>query len=559
MSRYATLVRLSIQNRLAMFRSVSLKKENGKTDWGKLITVISAGLLLVLLMGMIIWLEYQIYTMLSTLHHPELLPGMALLIGMAGMVLLSFFYVLSSLFFSRDSAWMAYLPVKSSTVLCAKLTEICVGEAAINAAVMMPAFVMYGLYLKADALFYLRAVVITLLSPLLPVAIITLCSSLLARVIGGIRNSTLLTSLLSFGFIILIVVGEMVLIPDSLDESTVNDTMWLLNLLLGKDALLETMTRAFPPVMWAVKALRGDMGMMLLFAAVSIGSIALIIALMGRAYIGLCMKQTEHAASKRAVRLTSDSWRGKSPLAALYQLEMKDIFRSSIYLTQCLSGAILFPLIIGLLLLNSAFSESMLEFRNGIQGLLEQIPTTDLALGLCAVFGYVTFVSPAPVTAISREGKRHGLIRTLPVDTQTVLTAKLLCGLTISGIALAITTVVLLLGLRLSVAALLLGLCLGALLCYASTALMLTVDAIHPVLHWTTEVQAVKQNINVLFGMLICIALIALPVAAVWLGLWKATATVRFIGVLSILLAEALLGYLSIRFVAIKKYNALEG
>lgn len=560
MSRYTALLRLTIQNRLAIFRAGSLKKENGKIAWGRLATVVATILCAVMLIGMVIALEYLIYTVLSTLRHPELLPALALLVGMVGMVLMSFFYVLSSLYFSRDSEWMAYLPVKSTTVLCAKLTEICVGEALINAAIMMPAFIMYGIYLKAGTLFYLRAVLIALLSPLMPIAIITLCSTVLARVVGGIRNSTLLTTVLTFALIILLIVGEMTLIPRMpYDGGTVEQAMWLINLLLGKDALLETLTRVFPPVMWAVQALRGDALMLLLFAVVSFGSIALVIALLGRSYLRLCMKQTEHAAAKRSVKLSEKSWQGKTPLAALYQLEMRDIFRSSMYLTQCLSGSILLPLIIGFILMGGAFVEDLGELHTQLVAMLAQIAPTDLALALCAVFGYVTFVSPAAVTSVTREGKRHALLRMLPVSVPTLLNAKLLCGLSISAIALIATTLVLIVGLQINWLPMLLGLLLASLLCYASNALMLTVDAMHPSLNWTTETQAMKQNTNVLFGMLICIALMALPIAAVVLWLLNASAVLRFAIVLLILLAEAAVGYLSLRFVAVKKYQALEG
>ncbi len=559
MKGYGALVRLSILNRLAALRSGSWRKENGKIRWGMVAGFISVVLVGVILLGLVIGLEWLMYTALSTVNHPELLPALALLVGMVGMVLMSFFYVLSSLYFSRDSMWMAYLPVKSSTVLCAKLTEIWAGEAAINAVIMLPAFVMYGIFLKAGAMFYVRAVVIALLSPVMPIAVITLLSTVLARVVGGIRNSTLLTTLLSFGMVIVILAFEyLVMLPSIPDDGdSVAQAMWLMNLLVGQDALLQTVTRVFPPILWAVEAMRGDWLKLLLFTAVSLGSIALGVAVMGRAYLNLCMKQTEHATGKRRVKLTDASWQAKKPLSALFQLEMREIFRSSINVTQCLSGGVVFPLVIGIMLMGGSLSEDFAAIRAGVEELLGMASVTDVALGLAAVFGFVTFVSPAAVTAVSREGGRHALCRMLPVAPATLLNAKLLCSLVLDAIMVAVAVAVLCVAIHWNPVAMVLALLLTALLSYASTAVMLTVDTIHPVLNWTTESQAIKQNVNVFYGMLVCIVLLALPVVVAVL-LCDVSATLRFAGVTAVLLAEVGLGYAALRCIAVKKYAALE-
>lgn len=559
MKGYGALLRLTILNRLAALRSGSWKKENGKINWGMLAAVIGIVLFGAVMLAMVIGLEWLMYTVLSTVNHPELLPALALLVGMVGMVMMSFFYVLSSLYFSRDSMWMAYLPVKSSTVLCAKLTEIWAGEAVINAVIMLPAFVMYGIFLKAGAMFYVRAVVIALLSPVLPIAIITLLSTVLARLVGGIRNSTLLTTVLSFGMVILILGFEyLVMLPSMPDDGdSVAQTMWLINLLVGEDALLQTVTNAFPPILWAVEALRSDWLKLLLFAAISMGSIALVVALMGRAYLGLCMKQTEHATGKRRVKLTDASWQAKKPLSALFQLEMREIFRSSVNVTQCLSGGVVFPLIIGIMLMGGSFSEDFAQIRAGVEKLLDMAAMTDVALGLAAVFGFVTFISPAAVTAVSREGGRHALCRMLPVAPKTLLNAKLLCGLVLDAIMVAVTVAVLCAAIHWNPVAMVLALLLTVALAYASTAFMLTVDTIHPVLNWTTETQTIKQNVNVFYGMLVCIVLLALPVVVAVL-LAGSSAMARFAAVTAVVLAEAGLGYAAMRCVAVKKYAALE-
>lgn len=554
MTGYGTLLRLTVLNRLAGFRSGSMKKEDGRWDKGKIATLVSVMLCGVLLLGFVIFLEWMIYQGLAMFRHPELLPTLALLFAMVGTLLMSFFTVLSSLFFSRDSVWMAYLPVKSRTVLCAKLTEIWAGETLINAAILLPALIMYGTHIGAGVLFYARAALMVLLAPLLPMAIITVLSSVLARVVGGIRNSALLTTFLSFLMIALIYGAEIMFFSTTGDDA---DTLQIVQLLVQQEGLLQTITGFFPPVYWGVKGLMGDAGYLLLFAAVSIGSLALVMLLMGGRYLELCIRQTEQGASRKRVRLGTGAWRMQSTLRAMVQLEWREIVRSSVNLTQCLAGGIAFPLVFAIMLVSGSASEDFAQVGPALHEWMGMFPQSDLVLGVTAILAFVTFNSPAACTAISREGARHALCRMLPASARTMLRAKLICSLGIDVLSMLVTLLVLVFGLHLPWTMLLAAVLLTMVMRYGAVALMLTIDAVHPQLNWTTETQAIKQNTNVFFGMLLDLVLLALPVVAVVL-LWPHGELVRFGAAAVIIVAEAAAGVALLHTVAEKRYAALE-
>lgn len=554
MTGYATLLRLTVRNRLALLRPGSMRKENGRLDVGKVVTMVCVVLCAAVMLALVIGLEWLIYRGLAMFRHPELLPMLALLCAMVGMVLMSFFTVLNSLFFSRDSVWMGYLPVRSRTVLCAKLTEIYAGEMLLNAVILLPAFVMYGIHVQGDWLYYVRAVLLTLLSPLLPMAIITLLSTVLARLVSGVKNSAVLSAVLTFGMVLLLYAGEMVLLSGMGEDE---DIMWLAQLLVQREAMLQAITGFFPPIYWGVKALQGSLGYLLAFGGVSVGSVALVLLMMGDRYLRLCIRQTEQGGSRKRIRLQDAMWRPQTPVRALVGLEWREIVRSSVNLTQCLAGGIVFPLVIGLMLMGGAFSEDFAMMREEIDGLLAYVSATDLMLIVAAVLGFVTFISPAACTAVSREGARHALNRTLPVPARIMLRAKVLCSLLVDAMVAVITLAVLAFGLRLSWTVLLGGVLLTLLLRYASVTIMLLVDTVHPLLNWTTETQAIKQNLNVMFGMVVCLALLALPVVAViWLAQYGAGA--RLAAAVVVLVAEAVLGGVLLHTVGERRYGALE-
>ena len=131
MSSFSVLMRLQIRNRLAVLRGGGLRGTDGKLKTGKLVGGVFILLAYLMILGMVVGFEFLLFEGLKAIGQPELLLSMALTVVMAGMVFMSFFYVLTSLYYGRDTAFLASLPVTSRTVFGTKLTEILLGKRAL--------------------------------------------------------------------------------------------------------------------------------------------------------------------------------------------------------------------------------------------------------------------------------------------------------------------------------------------------------------------------------------------------------------------------------------------
>ena len=138
MRDYGLLLGLTLRNRLAALRSGSWRKDNGKIDFGRIIGSVIVLLSVALLAGMIIYAEIKLFDVLKLFRQEALLPALAMLLSLLSTLLLSFFHVLSGLYFSKDTVWMAYLPVRSGSVMAAKMTEIWMGEVLFALAILLP-------------------------------------------------------------------------------------------------------------------------------------------------------------------------------------------------------------------------------------------------------------------------------------------------------------------------------------------------------------------------------------------------------------------------------------
>ena len=181
MKSFLALLRLQLLSRYADMKprnlKTALKEKKGRTI-GMIIAVIFA---IAYLGGMLFYLETQMIDILIRLHMPEMLVTLAVVLATTGTLIMAFFFTLSVLYLGRDATYLASLPIKPRTLLSAKLTQVWISETCIDALLILPACILYGVKTGAEALFYVRMIVVWLLIAILPICLIAFLSSLLIR------------------------------------------------------------------------------------------------------------------------------------------------------------------------------------------------------------------------------------------------------------------------------------------------------------------------------------------------------------------------------------------
>lgn len=554
MRDFRLLLRLTVRNRWAALRAGSWRKENGKLDVNRLVATLIVALSMVTVAGFAIYAEVRLFALLKTFQQAALLPALAMLFCLASTLMLSFFQVFSGLYFSRDTQWMAYLPVRSRAVMGAKLVEIWFWEELVTAAVLLPVGILYGVHLNGGMLYYLRLAVATLLAPALPLCVITFLTTLLASVTSLAKHKEAVAMVFSLVMVTAVLAVENSFLPQIPDDA---GAMYFVQLFLDNEGILTLLTSAFPPVLWWVHGLQGSWSEFLLFVGCCVGAVALPLAVLGGGYLNICLRQGEHATHKRRVRTTDKTWRQRTQLMALFHREWASVVKSPTIAFNSLYSIFLFPLILVMICVGGTSDMAAADFLVEIQKLTDVVHPLDAALIAAAAVGFASFMNPAVATAVTREGKRLDMSRMLPVCPGTQMTAKLMVGMLIDLLAVLLAAVILLVILPHLALSIVLGGVLALLMCFASSALSLTLDAVRPNLHWTNETQAIKQGANVAFGMLIGLAVFALPIVPPVL-LLDATPLARFASAAGVLVAEAAVGLALLHFVGVKRFAALE-
>ncbi|HNW85823.1 MAG TPA: hypothetical protein PLP25_00700 [Candidatus Limiplasma sp.] len=534
-------LKLLIRQRIASwnpFSHSSKSRSKVKTVLG----YIGFALLAVMLYGMLAILEYFMYGAFDQLGEPQTMLALTGVLCTLLTVITSFFYIFNELFFSKDVLFVSALPISSRALLSAKLIRIWLGEAGIALAICLPVLLLYGIGQGMGVFYYTNAILLTLMIPMVPIAVVTVLSFLLIRVSALWKRREALTVIMGMLFLMAFMWAEMQL---SMSSSEKDMNVVMLQLVLKQRQVLDLFAGLYPPIHWFTEALTGSgMTAALLwvgFAALNLAALGLVVTILGGAYQRLAIRQSEaltrmNAAAKK--RVTKQG--ARSPLVALYRRELREIFIVPIYAMNSLTGAIMFPVIAAAMVFGAGSGASELALLPMAMALL---PKALIAAIVTGVLAFTNSMNMAVSTAVSREGKRHEFYRTLPVQPQIQLLAKLLMGLTINlicALPMAILLFFLLPAFQWQIA---IGFFASLLFSTGTAIASLMVDVNHPKFGWKSETEAIKQNGFAALSMFGAMGLIALAAGLyyglTWLGVSSAGALAILCAVM--LLADVLL------------------
>ena len=161
-------------------------------------------------------------------------------------------------------------------------------------------------------------------------------------------------------------------------------------------------------------------------------------------------------------------------------------------------------------------------------------------------FGATSTISS---TAISREGERMSLFKSLPIKMMLVIKAKLIIGSVVSVFVPIVFLTILTILFRPSIILIIVSLITIILTAVFANSFNLVFDVFKPKLVWDNETQAVKQNFIAVIPMFLAIILIGLSIYAF-------IVYIEYRVLMSVLILVSLLGLsLFIYNIIIKKYG----
>ena len=430
-----------------------------------------------------------------------------------GAILIFFFSFLAApalFYFAKDVEYVLPLPVKPEQIIGAKFTVALAFEYLISLGIMGVLFFILIEYLPAGTLTF-STVLAFLTLPILPLVYSTVMVMLLVRVTRFGRNPdryTLVVGLLA----IIVALGfsmyanQMVM----LDADTIMD------MLMGAPIAMTTLDTVFINNGFAARALASDVVFggalhnQAINIAIAIAAVVVFLLLAKVLYFPGVIGLSE--SGKPSKKMTLDdiakNTQGRSQFRSYLAKELRMLVRNPVAFMNCVLGAFLLPLILGISFIPimrsgeiegiGSLSElvALIDFSN-------PIVTTIVLAGMCALGFFMGGTVLITSTSISREGRSLFIMKYLPVSYSTQLNAKAASGFVVILPALLFVLIPLQIIFRAPVWLFAGGVLLTIPGVIFTNYLGLYIDLVRPKLVWDNEAAPVKQNLNpmlVMFG-----------------------------------------------------------
>ena len=477
------------------------------------------GILFLYFAGLITFLGYNLLDGLIAIHQETIFVGMILFMIFGLAIIQTIFSSINILYFTKDSEYLLPLPLKPYQIILARTNVMLIAEYVIIFLIGFIPLVMYGILTGAGIVYYLTMILAVILVPILPVLLISMLVMFImsfARLTKNRNRFQLFATLLVLAIIIAISIST-----SGMKQDLTNEEM--AQMVVQANGMIELVKGYVPTVDYLMEALTTNS----LFTAIVevlktlgitiIGFIVYMLIAQKIYFKGLVGNLFGGGASSSNKEINQKEYRNSKLYKSYVGKEFKNMARNPVFLMQCLIPAVLIPIIMVVVVYAGLNSDGMgLE---QITQMVQQMSTNTFFIA-CIILGVIQFFTMfiyISITAISRDGENAVFMKYIPVSLYKQYMYKI-----IPNIIMNIVTIIITLGmaeylLNLPVITLIALFVVATIMGILQSIAMIIVDLKRPKLNWDSEYAVAKQNLNLVFPVLLAMVNIVILVGFVYL------------------------------------------
>ena len=481
--------------------------------------IIIYGLLFLYFAGLIIFLGYNLLDGLIAIHQEKVFVGMVLFMIFGLTIVQTIFSSINVLYFTKDSEYLLPLPLKPYQIILARTNVMLIAEYLIIFLVGLIPLVMYGILTKAGIIYYFTMIFAVNLIPILPVLLISIIVMIImsfAKLTKNRNKFQLIATLL-----VLAIIMGLAISTSGMKQDLTNEEM--AQMVVQANGMIELVKGYIPTVDYLIEALTTKSLLTTIIEVLKtigitiVGFILYMIIAQKIYFKGLVGNLFGGGTSHSNKEINQKEYRNSKLYKSYIGKEFKNLVRNPVFLVQCLLPAILIPILM-VVVVFAGFNSDKMRLEQ-ITQILQQMPTNTFIIA-CAILGVIQFFTMfiyISITAISRDGENAVFMKYIPVPLYKQYLYKI-----IPNIIMNIVTIIITLGmaeylLNLPVITLIALFIVSTIMGILQSIVMIIVDLKRPKLNWDSEYAVAKQNLNLVFPVLLAMINIAIIVGLVFL------------------------------------------
>lgn len=416
--------------------------------------------------------------------------------------------VINVFYFSKDLEFILPLPLKPIEILIAKFITLLLRLYIFEMLFGIIPITMYGIYSNSSILFYFYEILIFIVFPIFPAAVICIIMMFVMKTSKFIKNKDLFQIIITLLMIVLMsfllykLLGNMIVKNKQIEYIEVekietkiiefnNKIKEVNKYFLAINPSVETLKASnIKSIIEIIKILFMDVVSLTLFLI--IGKIT---------YLKDILKNTIYLNNKTRKTNVEKKCKKRDKNFSYIAIELKTLFKNPMFFIQCVFPSIIFTISFCIMAFNiiPKFREMMQieEFKNYIGNISFSITSIYIILGIIQIF---FMISPISLTGISRGGKNANFIKYIPISLYRQFINKSIPQMIINIIpSITILCVIHILIPEIELKYIFEIFGLSLLLNIINSNTMLIIDILNPKTEWDTEYAVLKQNNNKIF------------------------------------------------------------
>ncbi len=424
------------------------------------------------------------------------------------------------LFNAKDTDMLFSLPIPKSYVLFVRMMKMIVFEIMYNGLFLLPAFVVYALYIDVTVYYIISAILTLILAPIIPTLLGTILGFFVKAISSKFKSKNLAQVVVSLLFVLVVMAVSMK------SENIVD------SIAKNADSVNNTIVSVYYPVLVFMNmVLHFNLLNIVIAILVNIVPLAIFTAVFGKLYFKATNLFGRKTSNKKLV-ITSKTFKRKSQLKALIHKEFRRFLGCPVLILNAYVGIAIVVVISvvatfnldGLLDLfittnenNEVMQENSIdvevlgneeqvqeyeiynnmnkdEIKQNIVSMLDTVKAP-IVYGIIVVTSFMTFITGS---LISLEGKSFNVTKSLPISFNKILWGKILASDILVIIPLALASTILFIGFNFSILEILCV--LGAVIIAPNLSAMwgLFVNLRHPKMEFSSDSEVVKQSYSIM-------------------------------------------------------------
>ena len=495
-NKVVALTKVFLKNSFQNIETSSSKKNKANS---KSILILYA-IVFLYLAGIVGFFSYNLVEGLIKIQQEEVFLGLILLVIGIFVLIQTIFSAISLLYYSKDNEYILPLPIKPSQIIMAKTNVLLITEYFIVAIIGLIPLIIYGILTSANIFYYISMIITLLAFPIVPILI----SSLLVLIVMSFAKFTKNKNRFQVIATIILIIAICLISFKTNDMEGSQEE--LIEMATKANGLVEMIRDAFPTLGMAIEALANNSYLNLI-------ELVLVTAILYLIYIAVGQKLFLRGAvgslysGKRTKTAINEKIAFKrSSLSKTYiGKEFKTLIRNPIFFMQCIMPAILFPILVIVLSFAGMYTEPNTDIVQ-IARMLQEKTSIYLGMAILMIIQFFSMFIYISATAISRDGQNAVFMKYIPVPLIKQIDYKVMPNIimtTIMGIiSIVIAQYLFLMPILYLILITIAMISMGMLQSY----LMIIVDLKKPKLDWNSEYTVVKQNMNLIWPMILGVA-----------------------------------------------------